>query len=204
MTKKNSFLKAAGLMMGATMLMTCIIGGSLANYQTKKDDISASATAAKWEIKVNDTELSKFATPLAFEVYENTGNSYNQTADDEVKGAEGAKVIAPGTYGVSTLTVENASEVDAKISAAITGGSLPEGMKLYVGTKGATALTAEDFKAASEWSEAVDLAASLDPEGTTTLTIAYDWAFGSDGADTDSAGDPITLGTLTLTATQVD
>ncbi len=199
MTKKNSFLKVAGLMMGATMLMTCIIGGSLANYQTKKDDIVAKATAAKWEIQLNDTELSKFSTPLAFDVYENNGGSYAETADDEVK----TGMIAPGTWGVAEITVKNAGEVDAKISAAIAEGELPTGMKIYIGTK-AEALTADDFKEATAFESAVDLAASLDPEATVTLKVAYDWPFGTDGADNDNAGQEVNFGNLALTATQVD
>lgn len=204
MTKKNGFLKVAGLMMSVMMLATCVLSGTMANYQTKKDDIAATATAAKWEIQLNDVKLDdEYSTPLAFEVYENNGGSYSQTADDEVKGTDGAKVIAPGTWGVATITVKNAGEVNAKISAAITEGQLPTGMKIYVGTK-AEALSADDFKEASEFATAADLSESLDPNDMVTLKVAYDWPIGTDGADNDNAGQEINLGNLALTATQVD
>ena len=54
-TKKNGILKTAACIFGGTMLMTCVLGGTLAKYASTDKTVSAKLTAATWDVQLNDT-----------------------------------------------------------------------------------------------------------------------------------------------------
>lgn len=190
-TKHSLFMRSAGIMLGATMLMTGVLGGTLANYESS-GTVTASATAAKWSIKVNNTDITESApvTLDSINVYELGGT----LADNEVK----ESTLAPGTWGYGTLDIENASDVAAAINANWAKGSVPAGMTV--------ALLAEEPSTESDITEEVtslDIA-SIDQSGTDQLYVAFKWDLGTNGDNNNDAGKSIDFGTLTIKATQKD
>lgn len=61
-TKKNGFLKAAGLMLAVMMLATCVLSGTMAKYSSSSKDIALEATIAKWKITANSDDISKLVS----------------------------------------------------------------------------------------------------------------------------------------------
>ena len=125
-TKKNGFLKAACMMLSATMLAACVVAGTMAKY-TSNTSMSASADVAKWSIQVDGDEIQELSPKnLSFTIYD-TNPSGEKVTDEEVTTGK----IAPGTWGYAEIDIKNAGEVDADITAAFDkGGNLPEGMKV--------------------------------------------------------------------------
>ena len=58
-TKNNRFLKVAGLMLGVTMLATCVLSGTMAKYTSTGTANSVTANAGKWSITVDGEELEE-------------------------------------------------------------------------------------------------------------------------------------------------
>ena len=202
MTKTNNrFLKAAGLMMAVMMLATCVISGTMAKYTSSQSDVSAKASVAKWSIQDASTnELGSLELDeLTFNIYDTDGAT--PFTEENVSSGK----IAPGTWGYTTIELLNKGDVDADIEATIEKGSLPTGMKLTVlteepGTDTALTISEEKTTVKASGVEATN--------GSAKIVIAYVWEFGDGTNDvndmTFASGDDLTLGTLSITANQVD
>ncbi len=208
---KNGFLKVAGSMMAVTMLATCVVAGTMAKYTTTNDGLTAKAQVAKWSITVGDTELKELTMEdLDFNVYDTAGGGgrlIDMQVHDGVDGVHG--VIAPGTWGYATVEIKNESQVDADISATFTKESsgLPAGMTVVALDSGVPN-NVSDVTGDTTTVENKDVA----PNTQAMIVIAFKWDFDDAGKDTyDSedtalgeAAEELTLGSLAITATQVD
>lgn len=146
--KKNKAMRAAGVLLIATMLTTCMTAGTFAKYTTT-DSAADSARVAKFGVTVS-------ANGSLF------GNAYKATTDDTpvfvvdnpdaatvtVK-TTGEKVVAPGTKNTAGLglAVKGTPEVDVKFTGTITTESvyLKTGTYAVMVEKPAGAVTAANF-----------------------------------------------------------
>ena len=56
--KQLPYLRIAGIMLGAILLMVCVISGTMAKYKSTAIG-SATVTVAKWSVEVNGTDIAK-------------------------------------------------------------------------------------------------------------------------------------------------
>lgn len=107
-TTKNSFLKAACLMLSVIMLTAYVLPETLAKY-TSTGTVSAKGmtlTVAKWDVRVDESPLKETITVT------DTGWMINNIVDAETVSSN----AAPGTWGYSKVcTITNAGEVDANV-----------------------------------------------------------------------------------------
>ncbi len=197
-TKKNGILKTAACIFGGTMLMTCVLGGTLAKYaSTKTVDMASSVTAAEWEINVNNTKLDELT---------NAGLSFTIT-NDGAQANEQAYTAkpAPGTYGYAPITIKNNGDVDAyvKLEDATLATYDDAGLTLGLTT------TPPDGSPISNDSTIASTGVLVKAKDTTgtTVYVAYDWphddaAGAKDAGDTALAGGAINFGSIKLTAEQ--
>lgn len=209
--KRSPFMRIAGVMLGASLLMTCVISGTMAKY-TSAATGTATATVAKWSFKVNNTEIA--VTPAAtidFDLFETVKEADTTTAEENVTDGK----IAPGTGGSFKLEIANESEVDAKYTIALAETNTNNVPIQYSLDK--TAWT-DDLTAINTDQTDVEIEKST---GTKTVTVYWRWMFEgtAEGAhagqtdDTDTALGVLAQGTdtaptvtisATITATQVD
>ncbi len=127
MEKSKKFLRAAGVLMGATMLTTCVLGGTLAQYVTNGKG-TADATVAKWDIKLNDSKLTDTVTCDLFKgtigdldkktIADDTNPDLSaETLEQDDSVATGK--IAPGTWGKEVFKVTCDIETDASVLMSI-------------------------------------------------------------------------------------
>ena len=119
-TKKNFFLKVAGLMAAVMMLTTCVVAGTMAKY-TSTGNITGGTgvTAAKWSVKVGAGDQNDIAQ-AGFNINDLTWNIEAIESTSNVTDAFEPGKIAPGTWGYAEINIENASEVAAKITISCT------------------------------------------------------------------------------------
>lgn len=204
-TKKNGILKAAACVFGSTMLMTCVLGGTLAKYTSSQNLTSTSAVkAASWDVKFGDDNSAKFP-----ELTIEKNSDYNGTAD----------VVCPGTHGYTTLKVTNNSEVDACLHIDNLKGSTDlantQGLTIYAGTSENPTLSEEELKTITALTGTND-EIKLPKDGNPVyVVLGYNWDYGDhetdstpgkDAADTAKAGQNIieTLDGATIEARQAN
>lgn len=167
--KRSPFMRIAGVMLGASLLMTCVISGTLAKY-TSAATGSATATVAKWSVEVNGTDITKKDT-VTFDLFNTVNEADTEAAENNVVAGK----IAPGTGGSFALKIDNKSEVDAVYTMALTetnNSSVPIQYSLDKD------VWADDLTAIN--TDQTDVA--LDKEtGTKTVTVYWRWMF--DGTD---------------------
>lgn len=208
--KRSPFMRIAGVMLGASLLMTCVISGTLAKY-TSSATGSDTATVAKWSIKVSNTEIAANNPTVAFNLFDTVKDSDATTEESDVA----ATKIAPGTSGKFDLKIVNESEVTAMyaIDFTVTNDS---DIPLEFSTDGT------NWKASID---DLDIAASDDTKlgmetnsNSATKTIYWRWAFEkTDDSSTGNTADtllgikaqstdniPTVTVSATITATQVD
>lgn len=193
MTKRNSFLKAAGLMMSVMMLATCVISGTMAKYTSTGTATSVKATAATWNVNVDGTGIDTYAfDDLTFTVDELTGGAKEGSY-------EGGKIV-PGTFGYAEVTVTNEGEVDAVLSVTKSGTATShQGLTLALLDKAPTAADAASMTDATITN--VELART---SGEKTIYIAYVWQFDDENTNNDTSiqGTEINFGDIALSASQ--
>ncbi len=203
-TKKNGFLKAAGLMLVVMMLATCVLSGTMAKYTSTGSAGVSALTPAKWDIQVNG---STFETGLSTLSWTIAANKSATSAVDNTK-------MAPGTWGYAVIKVENKGEVNATLQVSkFTAPTIDDP---------SSGLTFGCYQQASEKSSYSDIttggtdlssggnSATLAPEGVAYIYVVYQWTYEVDAdnnaKDTAMGKTPteITIGSLTITATQVE
>jgi len=208
--KKIKSLRIASILLVATLLSMCLLGGTFAKYTTATSG-SDVVNVAKWSIRVNKEEIA--VSPQRtydfdlFKLIKDANGTSDET--DVVDG-----LIAPGTSGEFTMTVKNTSEVSAKYSIILSDtnkSSIPIQYSLN-GTDWTDSLS----KLAEDNLTDITLAAQSE---TATHTLYWRWAFdneteGALNTQTDASdselGNPfnttipsVTV-SATITASQVD
>lgn len=126
--KKNKLMRVACALLVVTLLSTCVISGTFAKYVAQGSARNA-VQVAKWSIEYKgekDTDATQLAvknTPtVSFDLFSTVLDSDGSSETDVAQGK-----IAPGTKGIFKFTVENKSEVTAKVSFAVTEtkGNIP-------------------------------------------------------------------------------
>lgn len=203
--KRSPFMRIAGVMFCASLLMTCLISGTLAKY-TSTATGSATATVAKWAIKVGGSNIATTDT-VTFDLFETVKEADGTAEETDVAAGK----IAPGTGGSFELQIANESEVDAKYSIALTETNTSSIPIQYSLDKTAWA---DDLTAINTAQTDVE----LDKEnGTKTVTVYWRWMFegtaqGAHSGQTDAADTALGIAATapaveiaaSFTATQVD
>lgn len=200
--KDNKLVKLVAFILLITIIAISLVAGTYAKY-TSSVSGTATATVAKWSIKVNNNELAAENPTVTFNLFDTIKDTDGATEDDVEAG-----LIAPGTSGSFDLVIANESEVTAKYAVAfeISGTALPLEFSL-------DGQNWSDSLAAIEAEEADYLEAKT---GTKTINVQWRWAYEQtevatgDKADTDfgilaqgTTAPEVTVKT-TLTVTQVD
>lgn len=112
--RKNKMMRAASGLLVATLLTTSVISGTFAKY-TSSASGKDTARVAKWEITYKDNStnggdavnLVGSPTNLKVSLFDYTDGNV------DVVGKDGKKIVAPGTAGSFSFTIESKSEVSA-------------------------------------------------------------------------------------------
>ena len=114
--KKNKPMRAAGVLLLATMLTTCMTAGTFAKYTTS-DSAEDSARVAKFGVVVSADGT------LFGEEYNNNIIAYSDTANTGTVqvSSQGTNVVAPGTKNETGLgfSVNGTPEVDVEVTSTI-------------------------------------------------------------------------------------
>lgn len=207
-TKKSLLLRSAGVLMGVSILSTCVLGGTLAKYTTSGKG-TASASVAKFDVKLNGSTIksTEDVTLNLFDTVYDSATGINPLADDEVASGK----IAPGTWGKTDLTVKNDSEVAIKYTLSIEkNDGADDAMlnRLQFSTNGEDWDTLENINAALSGASK-ELAIGADEE---TQSLYWQWEFEkpSDVDDTNlgtaaaAASAAKALVDVTVTAEQIN
>lgn len=120
--KKNKAMRAAGVLMIATLLSTNIVSGTYAKYVTS-GSASDSARVAKFGVTIaaDGTLFSK--NYLAAD--DNTPAADDATTGITVKSSGDDKLVAPGTKNNEgmTFSITGTPEVDVRVNVEVTGSN---------------------------------------------------------------------------------
>lgn len=216
MEKSKTFLRAAGILMGATMLTTCVLGGTLAQYLTE-GTATGSATVADWNVVLSDdTDIASMTCDLfSKNVYDLDDSAITNpedlstatgNPDDSVK----TGVIAPGTWGKQEFQVTNKGDVDASVTITINESATESADKasilkqLQFSTDGTTWNSLSDTTGLSLMDEV-----KYGENSSDILTLYWKWTYDdasgpsdSDNIDNDLAGKTAALVDVTISADQ--
>ena len=124
--KKIKTMRLASVLLIAVLLSTCVISGTFAKYASTVA-ATDSAVVAQFTVKSFDTtgavadqivDVDIFST-----IYDTKGTTdyvNDTTTEDDVVNAIGDVIIAPGTWGKYTYTIENDSQVTVNYAIAYT------------------------------------------------------------------------------------
>lgn len=113
--KKNRMMRLASILLVCVLLTTSVISGTFAKY-TSKATVTDTARVAKWDVqfKVEDDatphQMAHEETSIVVKLWDHVDGN----VDYDGSGSE--KVIAPGTTGTFSFSIENKSEVNATYS----------------------------------------------------------------------------------------
>ena len=199
--RRSSMMVRLVAVLAVTMMFTmCFVGGTFAKY-TSSATGTDSTTVAKWDIRVNGSEIAT-SNRFTFDLFQTITDSDLSSAETDIAPADGS-IIAPGTSGKFSIAIQNLSQVNAKytIDYTVTNTS---NIPVEFSTDG------------SNWTTDINQLDKTDVQiglGTdTTVTVQWRWRF---EAANVTAGDILDTGlgnngTATLavsanvTATQVD
>ena len=199
MEKRKQNAKKVTVIAAVILMFSLVIGMgafTYAKYVSTQETGNQNATAAKWGIVISANASSMFGTDYI------KGKGANATvvaggADVAVKATSTAKIVAPGTEGSLTVTVNGTAEVLSKLTFESTADwtdiSVKENDTVYnpikwTLKKGDTAVTgAENVTLVVLKNKLLALTEKYDA-GTSisqTYTISWVWAFEqNNGADT--------------------
>lgn len=199
--KKNLWFKLGLFCTALVLVATCFITNAWAKY-TKTVSATDSARVARFEISVKEG-ATEFEQSTSIDIFKTAFANMVQN-DNENKGADGKRLIAPGSNGETTITVSNTSEVSVKFTATGTDTNSSK-IPLTFKVSGDTA-EYESFQAAVEAAFGTDTV--LAPgAAAVSKTISWEWKYenNADGSDTTLglAGTAEYVVTVSVTATQV-
>lgn len=169
----------------AMVLMIALVAGmgamTYSKYITTSSTPSQTATAAKWNYVVSANAINLFGTEYKEGTDANTLATTNEEGTVVVKASSTANIVAPGTSGSMTITVDGESEVLAQFTVSIAATSeihfddyYPIKWK-FNGTTynniAALNTALSTLTAKAQWNtDAFEFTA-------TTYTISWEWAF---------------------------
>lgn len=206
MEKKENKRMKKGLMIGALALLLGVVGytggQTFAKYITANSVPSTEATVAKWGYTVSVDATNLWGPEYVFDTSVSVLKG-ESTATLTVDSADTDNVVAPGTTGSTTLSIQGQAEVLSKLSVEATLAEVTltktEDDSIYQplswtisGTAkiGETNLLESTLtgKTAAEVEEFLDDLSETNIAANTTidinLTISWAWAFSTD-AETD-------------------
>ena len=204
--RRSSMMVRLVAVLAVTMMFTmCFVGGTFAKYTSSATGTN-STTVAKWDIRVNGSEIAT-SNRFTFDLFQTITDSDLSNAETDIAPADGS-IIAPGTSGKFSIAIQNLSQVNAtySIDYTVTNNS---NIPVEFSTNG-TAWTTNinDLDVA-------DVAIGLGTD--TTVTVYWRWRFEADNVTEGDATDtslgsaasvPSSAATLTVeakvTATQID
>ncbi len=224
--KDKKLAKFVIILLALTMIVIMLVAGTYAKYTSTATGVDT-VSVAKWSIKVGTTEIAT-ATPqeIELDLFSSIKDS-DGTAEANVAGVASGKsvtggataedkLIAPGTSGSFSVSVENTSEVDAtySMSFVLTNAS---NIPLEFSTNGTTWVKPDAETGAIDVG-VTDVALNMGATGT--VPVQWRWAYtgaqSSQYTSTQNDTTDTTLGiaaqttrptatvTATIVATQVD
>lgn len=183
--KKNVIFRIAAIVLMCTLVTACFASSTFAKYTASATSSAATATVAKWDLKVNGNQQLAAANPtITFNLFDTIVDTVDGNKDANVKEDNTAKLIAPGTKGTYDMTVKNDSEVDARIkvtTSAISYANLPTGVNA---SDIKIVIAAPVVKVDNAAVTADDDGYYLVPMGkTATVTYSWTWVFSTSAAD---------------------
>ena len=170
--------KLVVLMLALTLITCSFVGTTLARY-TSTTTGSDAVTVAKWQIEVNDTDITAATdNQPTFDLFA-TAAEYDEEGNDVA-----AERVAPGTKGSFNFKVENLSEVSAKYTVSFTV-TFPTGLdntrfKFYSNEAMSTEITAVD----GVYTVVKDVEIEEDDDTADTINVYWQWTFGETADDT--------------------
>ncbi len=195
--KKNIMMRIASILLVAVIVTSCAVSGTFAKYVSTASG-SDTATVAKWDIKVEGTQIAVAGDPatVAFNLFDSLKEANVTDAEENITKTDGS-LIAPGTGGSFTLDIVNNSEVDAeyKVTFAQSGATLP--------VEFALSADADEWKDNIAELSAAEFTGIEKATGTDAITVYWRWAFSvDDNADTAlGVAAQTSAPTLTVSAT---
>ena len=199
--KRSSMMVRLVAVLAVTMMFTmCFVGGTFAKY-TSSATGTDNANVAKWDIRVNGSEIATSNT-FTFDLFQTITDSNLTSAETDIAPADGS-IIAPGTSGKFSIAIQNLSQVNATyaIDYTVTNNS---NIPVEFSTNGTVWET--DINELDVNNVAIGLGTD------TTVTVYWKWRFEADnvpqGDNLDASLGSAATATLTVaanvTATQVD
>lgn len=198
--KRSSMMVRLVAVLAVVMMFTmCFVGGTFAKY-TSSGTGTDSATVAKWDIRVNGSEIATSDT-FTFDLFQTITDSDLTSAENDIAPADGS-IIAPGTQGSFDLVLTNASQVTAQYAIDYTVTNNND-IPVKFSVDGGTTWTNDLADVAA--SDSTKLAAN---SGTTTIKVQWKWDFNGSDDSFDTAlgigGNAVLTVKAEVTATQVD
>lgn len=106
--KKNIAMRLASLVLMCTIVTSCFVSSTFAKY-TSTVTGTGTARVAKWDVTVNGQKETAEVDVFT-----------HADANTMVTGADGKKIIAPGTQGSFNVVLSNKSEVTAAFDMSAT------------------------------------------------------------------------------------
>lgn len=216
MKKENRLSKFVVLVVFVTMVALILLSSTYAKYTTSLTG-SDTATVAKWQVKLNDNDVTSQSDITTFDLFTETGvydlnglgtdlSSATAAIDDEV--IKSGSKIAPGTWGKVDFKVENTSDVAADYVVKI--NSLTTTLPLQFSVDGKTWVEASTIATATPDSP-YDLGTGTLAVGAGAETVSLYWKWDFERTDKDSedtglgaAGTATCAVTAGIVFTQVD
>ena len=202
--KRSSMMVRLVAALAVTMMFTmCLVGGTFAKY-TSSATGNDNANVAKWDIRVNGSEIATSDT-FTFDLFQTITDSDLTSAETDIAPADGS-IIAPGTSGKFSIAIQNLSEVNATYAIDYTVTSNVSSIPVEFSTNGT------DWKTDINDLDVTNVPIGLGTDKTVTVYWKWDFSTG-DAADaydtllgTMAAGEtvPVIYVSAKVTATQVD
>ena len=195
--RRSSMMVRLVAVLAVTMMFTmCFVGGTFAMYTSSAMGTN-STTVAKWDIKVNETNITTSDT-FNFDLF-NTVKDTNGNPETDMYPNNG-DIIAPGTRGSFDIVIKNDSEVNATYAIDYTVTNTDD-IPVKFSVDGINWF--DDINYLDVRSVAINMG------DTATVKVRWMWEFERTGGDaTDTSLGSAATATLTVkanvTATQVD
>ena len=195
--RRSSMMVRLVAVLAVTMMFTmCFVGGTFAKYTSSATGTN-STTVAKWNIKVNETNITTSDT-FNFDLF-NTVKDTNGNPETDMYPNNG-DIIAPGTRGSFDIVIKNDSEVNATYAIDYTVTNTDD-IPVKFSVDGINWF--DDINYLDVRGVAINMGA------TATVKVRWMWEFErTDGDATDTSLGSAATATLTVkanvTATQID
>ncbi len=211
MKQSKTFRRISVAIVAVLLITMSVLSVTLAKYTTDFTG-EGSRPIAVWNVNVNDTTTldadDKTLGNFTFAI--------ESTEFTQVNNYENKDMLAPGTSGSFTITVNNESDVAITLSAAsFTVSNKPTNLKFYFDSTYQKEITGSTYAykfGTENNADTLDLGAKGGTTTTTNIVVYWDWAYDSNDA-TDTAdgvaaklenGNKAMTVTFLLTATQVE